>query len=170
MNMQKQQSTAHNSKNDTWTIAEYDKSHQNTAGTQNDTTSPRAIRLKPTACICSLGSVPAVFQRRAFALSRSAASDRKRKAASGQSAIYPSVPATSNTANCLKLFLLRIQLSTHFLPRWCNVWIEACKSLKVGFHPSLIRTVRTSHSFTAAVRVLEVVSRREKTPCHGDRE
>ena len=49
MKMQKQQSTAHNSKNDTWTIAEYDKSHQNTAGTQNDTTSPRAIRLKPTA-------------------------------------------------------------------------------------------------------------------------
>ena len=51
MKMQKQQNTAHNSKNDTWTIAEYDKSHQNTAGTQNDTTSPRAIRLKPTACM-----------------------------------------------------------------------------------------------------------------------
>ena len=51
MKAQKQQSTAHNSKNDTWTIVEYDKSHQNTAGTQTDTTSPRAIRLKPTACI-----------------------------------------------------------------------------------------------------------------------
>ena len=49
--MPKQQSTAHNSKNDTWTLVEYDKSHQKTAGTQNDTTSPRAIRLKPTACI-----------------------------------------------------------------------------------------------------------------------
>ena len=35
------------------TIAEYDQSHQNTAGTQNDTTSPRAIRLKPTASITS---------------------------------------------------------------------------------------------------------------------
>ena len=32
--MQKQQSTAHNSKNDRWTIAEYDKSHQHIAGTQ----------------------------------------------------------------------------------------------------------------------------------------
>ena len=31
----------------------HDKSHQKTAGTQNDTTSPRAIRLKPTACIYS---------------------------------------------------------------------------------------------------------------------
>ena len=50
MKAQKQQSTAHNSNNDTWTIAEYDKSEQNTAGTQTDTTSPRAIRLKPTAC------------------------------------------------------------------------------------------------------------------------
>ena len=34
--MQKQQSTAHNSKNDTWTIAEYDKSHQHIAGTQGN--------------------------------------------------------------------------------------------------------------------------------------
>ena len=34
MKAQKQQSTAHNSKNDRWTIAEYDKSHQNIAGTQ----------------------------------------------------------------------------------------------------------------------------------------
>ena len=34
--MQKQQCTAHNSKNDTWTIAEYDKSHQNIAGTQGN--------------------------------------------------------------------------------------------------------------------------------------
>ena len=50
MKAQKHQSTAHNSKNDTWTIAEYDKSDQNTAGTQTDTTSPRAIRLKPPAC------------------------------------------------------------------------------------------------------------------------
>ena len=31
----KQQSTAHNSKNDSWTIAQYDKSHQNIAGTQS---------------------------------------------------------------------------------------------------------------------------------------
>ena len=36
MKTQKQQSTAHNSKNDTWTIAEYDKSHQNIAGTQGN--------------------------------------------------------------------------------------------------------------------------------------
>ena len=36
MKAQKQQSTAHNSKNDTWTIAEYDKSHQNIAGTQGN--------------------------------------------------------------------------------------------------------------------------------------
>ena len=36
MKAQKQQSTAHNSKNDTWTIAEYDKSHQNIAGTQDN--------------------------------------------------------------------------------------------------------------------------------------
>ena len=34
MNAQKQQSTAHNSKNDRWTIAKYDKSHQHIAGTQ----------------------------------------------------------------------------------------------------------------------------------------
>ena len=34
MKAQKQQSTAHNSKNDTWTIAEYDTSHQHIAGTQ----------------------------------------------------------------------------------------------------------------------------------------
>ena len=34
MKAQKQQSTAHNSKNDRWTIAEYDKSHQHIAGTQ----------------------------------------------------------------------------------------------------------------------------------------
>ena len=36
MKAQKQQSTAHNSKNDTWTIAEYDTSHQNIAGTQGN--------------------------------------------------------------------------------------------------------------------------------------
>ena len=36
MKAQKQQSTAHNCKNDTWTIAEYDKSHQNIAGTQGN--------------------------------------------------------------------------------------------------------------------------------------
>ena len=36
MKAQKQQSTTHNSKNDTWTIAEYDKSHQNIAGTQGN--------------------------------------------------------------------------------------------------------------------------------------
>ena len=36
MKAQKQQSTAHNSKNDAWTIAEYDKSHQNIAGTQGN--------------------------------------------------------------------------------------------------------------------------------------
>ena len=34
--VQKQQSTAHNSKNDSWTIAQYDKSHQNIAGTQGN--------------------------------------------------------------------------------------------------------------------------------------
>ena len=34
MKAQKQQSTTHNSKNDTWTIAGYEKSHQNTVGTQ----------------------------------------------------------------------------------------------------------------------------------------
>ena len=54
MKVQKQQSTAHNSKNDTWTTVEYEKSHQNTAGTQNDTTSPRAIRLKPTTSSSAL--------------------------------------------------------------------------------------------------------------------
>ena len=67
MKVQKQQSTAHNSKNDTWTTAEYEKNHQNTVGTQNDTTSPRAIRLKPTtsrsvfwwilACSCCVRSL-----------------------------------------------------------------------------------------------------------------
>ena len=64
--------------------------------------------------------------RRAFALSRSAASDRKHKAAASPSAI-PSVPAISNTPNCLNLLLLRIQLSTHFLAMWCNVRIQTCK-------------------------------------------
>ena len=34
MKVQKQQSTAHNSKNETWTTAGYEKGHQNTAGTQ----------------------------------------------------------------------------------------------------------------------------------------
>ena len=34
MKAQKQQSTAHNSKNDRWTIAEYDKSHRHIAGIQ----------------------------------------------------------------------------------------------------------------------------------------
>ena len=41
------------------------------------------------------------------------------------------------------------------------------KRPKEVLHTLWIRTVRTSHSFTAAVRVLEVVSRRETTPCHG---
>ena len=36
MKAQKQQSTAHNSENDTWTFVEYDKSHQNIAGTQGN--------------------------------------------------------------------------------------------------------------------------------------
>ena len=61
MKVQKQQSTAHNSKNDTWTTAEYEKSHQNTAGTQNDTTSPRAIRLKPTTSTMFTKGSPCYF-------------------------------------------------------------------------------------------------------------
>ena len=48
MKVHKQQSITHNSQNDTWTTAEYDKSDQNTASAHNDTTSPRAIRLKAT--------------------------------------------------------------------------------------------------------------------------
>ena len=63
MKAQKQQSTAHNSNNDTWTIAEYDKSDQNTAGTQTDTTSPRAIRLKPTACTAYFHSSVPILAR-----------------------------------------------------------------------------------------------------------
>ena len=43
MKMQKQQSTAHNSKNDTWTIAEIETKHQNTVGTQaNDESTKNA--------------------------------------------------------------------------------------------------------------------------------
>ena len=45
-NMPKQQSTAHNSKHDTWTLVEYDKSHQNIAGTQGNYEKNKECRRK----------------------------------------------------------------------------------------------------------------------------
>ena len=45
--MEKEQSIAHNT-NMTWTTKVYAKSHQNTADTQTDTSSPQATRLKAT--------------------------------------------------------------------------------------------------------------------------
>ena len=44
--MPKQQSTAHNSKHDTWTLVEYDKSHQNIAGTQGNYEKNKECRRK----------------------------------------------------------------------------------------------------------------------------